>query len=59
MSNKVYTIKLAEAHLNKVLALMDQGALGEFKMIWLSIQQQVAMQKQAVEIPTTPSEPAP
>jgi hypothetical protein len=45
MSNKVYSIKFAEAHLEKIVSLMETQPFAEWKPIWISIQHQVALAK--------------
>lgn len=45
MSNKVYSIKFAEAHLEKIVSLIETQPFAEWKPIWISIQHQVALAK--------------
>jgi hypothetical protein len=54
MSNKVYSIKFAEAHLEKIVSLMETQPFAEWKPIWISIQHQVALAKRE-EAAATPA----
>jgi hypothetical protein len=44
---KFYDIRFAEAHLEKLVTLMETQPFAEWKPIWISIQHQVAMAKKA------------
>lgn len=47
--SKVYDIRFAEAHLDKLVALIETQPFNEWKPIWISIQHQVALAKRQAE----------
>jgi hypothetical protein len=56
MSNKVYTIKFAESHLNLVLGLLGKQPYEQVSSIVNSIGNQIQQQPKAEAVPYPPSQ---